>query len=79
MESESAATLEPQPTPGEKSTGQPLQVPSASPRGTGSSAEDEGPEDTGTQVNIQNIKVRMKFLQKVLSLNSENYSQTSTT
>lgn len=74
LESESATAMEPQPTPGEKNTGQLLQDLSASPRGTGSSAE-----GTQTEVKIQNMKVRMKSLQKFLSLNAENYSQTSTT
>ncbi|XP_048821519.1 coiled-coil domain-containing protein 138 [Lagopus muta] len=43
--------LLPQPTPGEKNTGQHLQVPSASAWDTGSSAE-----DTQTAVKIQNMK-----------------------
>uniref|UniRef100_A0A669QBE4 Uncharacterized protein n=1 Tax=Phasianus colchicus TaxID=9054 RepID=A0A669QBE4_PHACC len=58
LESGSTATLENQPAPGEKKTGQPLQVPSASPWSSGSSAEDEGPEDTRAEVTIQNMKLQ---------------------
>lgn len=62
LESERVTTLENQPTPGEKTTAQPLQAPSASAWGTGSSAEDESPEGTQAEVKIQNVKVRMKAL-----------------
>lgn len=66
LESEHAiTTLENQPAPGEKATGRPQQVPSTSAWGINSNAEDGRPEDTQTEVKIQNMKVGTKSLQNV--------------
>ncbi|XP_021238734.1 E3 SUMO-protein ligase RanBP2-like [Numida meleagris] len=81
LESEHAiTTLENQPTPGEKATGQTLQVPSTSASGINSNAEDGRPEDTQTEVKIQNMKLlqqeealkeREASLDKLKELNDE--------